>query len=809
MDQRIFKICAASLFLLMFITIAAGASDAAESPQGFIYAGGFVSGQTYQIEFVSETPSRFLACDAEGNLSLSLDENDGGTKWKASSSSGQEFTLSSNGFSLRWSSSGGSKTPVLKAEKENKPPKPKSVTLPKSLTSDDLFYKAMLAAVEYAENIAEQIEHGDLPPAPPVGGGKSTEWTYTYKGGSGSLSGVSGKDTWFIAFNPDGTFTAVKESVDAAAVRLRTDGSLGGGDIIGGAPSVAAPVIHGGRRVPEQKFTIETRNIPQDAEYRWLMDGELLSGEKELVIRNAESLSVGVHEINCEISFTDEFGTSFGRSSWTTNFIVCSGILENSLLTFSDVHEKFENIGGAIAEIMSENDGKIPALVVCTGDWTNVHPSADADMVNNFHIPMLKAAIGGIDTVFVSGNHEPSEPAVSANEATGLGYDGSGVIFRSDPHRLGTSGKIRGLIVFGINYDDVVINDKDSAGKAPEPPGGSTKRCSYENVLPKLETFLETLAADYHGETILISSHTGLHVLGMLAESTANQEWAGDANYNLDKSAEMVELLNSYADEYGMKITFLFGHDHSKGEAEFLLKTGDEIVSTVSFTDQTTERQSLSFTYGHAGFLLNGPDHYTLLTWQPEVIIPEESSRFSRLDGFSRIDDYSWLNNMPATGFSGSHLTALASRPERLTYGMTGLTLMIPELDVSEKILTVPAENGTYPVEWLGSSVGLLEQSSLPGEGVTILTGHNHLNNTEAGPFLAIGTLQEGDRIMVNDADGGLMKYGVYGNYKIASNGFASIADEIRENTLVLITCEDESVDGGYLNRRVIFAEPL
>ena len=54
-----------------------------------------------------------------------------------------------------------------------------------------------------------------------------------------------------------------------------------------------------------------------------------------------------------------------------------------------------------------------------------------------------------------------------------------------------------------------------------------------------------------------------------------------------------------------------------------------------------------------------------------------------------------------------------------------------------------------------------------------------------------------------------MQTYRVYGNFKIASDGFASIASEVRENALVLITCEDEAVDGGYLNRRVILAEPL
>ena len=178
---------------------------------------------------------------------------------------------------------------------------------------------------------------------------------------------------------------------------------------------------------------------------------------------------------------------------------------------------------------------------------------------------------------------------------------------------------------------------------------------------------------------------------------------------------------------------------------------------------------------------------------------------------FFRIGSLSWLMDvqLPATGFSSGHVTALPARPEALNYKDTGFTLQIPELDVEEKIVTVPQMDERYPVEWLGHSVGLLEQSSLPGKGVTVLTGHNHLNTTETGPFLFIGQMREGDRILLTDARDNLQAYKVYGNYQIASDGFASIAEEVRENALILITCEDESVDGGYLHRRVVMAEPL
>ena len=178
--------------------------------------------------------------------------------------------------------------------------------------------------------------------------------------------------------------------------------------------------------------------------------------------------------------------------------------------------------------------------------------------------------------------------------------------------------------------------------------------------------------------------------------------------------------------------------------------------------------------------------------------------------GFDHIKELDWLLDvsLPDTGFSANHPVPLAARPEGLIYGTTGFTLQLPTLDVMEPIVTVPQEVDSYPVEWLESNIGFLEQSSLPGEGITVLAAHNHLNSAQAGPFLFINTMKTGDRIMITDADNAMRIYRVYGIYKIASNGFASIAEDLRENALVMITCEDESVSGGYLNRRVVFAEP-
>ncbi len=179
------------------------------------------------------------------------------------------------------------------------------------------------------------------------------------------------------------------------------------------------------------------------------------------------------------------------------------------------------------------------------------------------------------------------------------------------------------------------------------------------------------------------------------------------------------------------------------------------------------------------------------------------SHRASRIDFYLHED---LEQKMPKTGFSALRPQKLSAQPLSVEYNPTRLTLQIPSLDVKSDIVTVPFIDGEYPVEWLGDSVGMLEGSSLPGEGITILTGHNHLNTTEAGPFAFLRELEAGDRLMVTDSRDTMQTYHVYKNAKIPAGGFSRIAGDIKENSMVLITCEDESSDGGYINRRVILA---
>ncbi len=166
---------------------------------------------------------------------------------------------------------------------------------------------------------------------------------------------------------------------------------------------------------------------------------------------------------------------------------------------------------------------------------------------------------------------------------------------------------------------------------------------------------------------------------------------------------------------------------------------------------------------------------------------------------------------MPATGFSSVHKTVLTEQPKDLNYKPLRLFLQIPTLDVKTDLVTVPAANGSWQVEWLHDRTGVLEGSPLPGEGYSVLAAHNTLNDTEYGPFALLSTMEINDLITVNEEDGSMKLFRVYANELLDPDDMAKLAAiaEQEENSLVLITCENEAAEGGYLNRRVVFARPL
>ena len=407
---------------------------------------------------------------------------------------------------------------------------------------------------------------------------------------------------------------------------------------------------------------------------QWFVNGSAYGEEKafegatasdSITVNEFVGLSCGVHPVCCEARCTvDE--AEHKATSFTTNFIVCKGVLPKSVLTFSDVHEKWDSIGQAIADTINTENGLIPALVIATGDYNNGYVAGYRDDYINkcieTMIDRIEAQLGGIDTVWVSGNHDNGYATgfTNANKKADLGLDeanyydvengisGTGIIFNSRRAPSAESSLAnRKLIVIGVNYEDI---GAQGAYASPDTDNGrpsddslldyGTADSPANTVYHYLDNALKTAAKNYDGELVIISTHAGLHMLGVDPDSDCRADNKGE--YSIRNSAAVVKLINSYADNYHMNILFLFGHDHSRGEKEFYKLPGDMICATVDPTASSYEELKLRFGYGHSGYItssIGGNQVYSLITYDNETVTRRARVSDGNLTSLTKLTD--------------------------------------------------------------------------------------------------------------------------------------------------------------------------
>ena len=166
---------------------------------------------------------------------------------------------------------------------------------------------------------------------------------------------------------------------------------------------------------------------------------------------------------------------------------------------------------------------------------------------------------------------------------------------------------------------------------------------------------------------------------------------------------------------------------------------------------------------------------------------------------------------LPETGYASSR----PQHPERVgtaaVHRNTGWSLQIPSLSLNTEIVIAPRGEKNFDVSYLENKAGLLEGYALPGDGRTIITGHDHLSLTETGPFAFLYDMEIGDRIFFSDPQNNILIFEVYANEKIAADDVAGLERIARSwpRSATFITCEDERPEGGYANRRIIAAKPV
>ena len=312
----------------------------------------------------------------------------------------------------------------------------------------------------------------------------------------------------------------------------------------------------------------------------------------------------GVHRIRCQVTAHDSDGVHYCEDSAEASFVIAKGVVPDSVMTFSDIHEEYGFISDAIEQIMEKTGGYIPSLVICSGDFV-YGPTAEKDRELSWYFPQIVSQLGGLDAVYVAGNHDSAEAASVMSAAAGLGaaHDlpaKGGVIFRGESEAVAQNGTnsrfAKGILTYGINFDAALRRTDRGL------------YYTYEDVIGDVDRFLSEAAEQYHGELIVISAHSGLHVVGVQFETPYDYQpmygyWAGENAYNIDQSFALAQTINRYAEQYDMDILYLFGHDHSRGELEFFLTDGDTLISPVRYEDRLHDTMTLSFTYANAGYL--------------------------------------------------------------------------------------------------------------------------------------------------------------------------------------------------------------
>ena len=297
----------------------------------------------------------------------------------------------------------------------------------------------------------------------------------------------------------------------------------------------------------------------------------------------------------------------------------------------------------------------------------------------------------------------------------------------------------------------------------------------------------------------------------------------GDDNHNAYIPAEpiKVRIAPTQLDPSSLVITprTSFVYDGLEKRVEYTVINSEGTILTEDVDYEVVKADTRAFDIGTYEIIINGLGgyraDYLTKTWEiidDGTVTPFDFHRITSFwDGETNCPTFGCGQQLPATGFPTRFRMPLSVRPDGLKYEDLGMKLQIPVLAVNVDLVGVPQVGQDWAIEWLGANAGILSGTSEPGRGYTMIAGHNHLNESEMGPFLNLGSLKQYDTIYITLENGMNLPFSVYANELIRPDDYQVIAKIAAEdpNSIVLVTCENESAEGGYLNRRVVFAKPF
>ncbi|MFN2297302.1 MAG: isopeptide-forming domain-containing fimbrial protein, partial [Anaerolineales bacterium] len=106
---------------------------------------------------------------------------------------------------------------------------------------------------------------------------------------------------------------------------------------------------------------------------------------------------------------------------------------------------------------------------------------------------------------------------------------------------------------------------------------------------------------------------------------------------------------------------------------------------------------------------------------------------------------------LPDTGFAPGKITDLPAPPAGPPYvQLNDMRLYIPRLGRSLSVVGVPLGEEGWDLNWLWDQAGYLEGTAFPGSpGNSVITAHVYLPNGQTGPFIGLGNLRWGDKLIL------------------------------------------------------------
>ena len=132
--------------------------------------------------------------------------------------------------------------------------------------------------------------------------------------------------------------------------------------------------------------------------------------------------------------------------------------------------------------------------------------------------------------------------------------------------------------------------------------------------------------------------------------------------------------------------------------------------------------------------------------------------------------------------------------------------LQVPALGVSSPVVSVPIQDRTWNLRWIGSDVAYLEGTGSPGQGNLVLAAHITLWGGGDGPFRRLFTLQPGEQVTIYSGDQ-VFHYRVR-EHKVVEPTDVAVVMPTVQPTLTLLTCSEWDPElGQYKTRRAVVAD--